>query len=155
RRPMSASLLAGMIAVAVLGFAGVTWQWQEARLARDATRQEYLDKEAEKEQAEQARGVAVEERKRAPAALSYSRIAQGQLRWRVNDAVGAEHSLAGCVPKPGQPDLRGWEWHYLRGLFRSELFTLDHPAPGAGGAVAFRPDGRQIVSVVGGQPGDG
>ena len=31
--------------------------------------------------------------------------------------------LAACVPRPGQPDLRGWEWHYLDRLMRGSRFT--------------------------------
>src|SRR5207253_132878 len=34
-RPLAAALVAGIVIVTVLGFGGVTWQWQEARLARD------------------------------------------------------------------------------------------------------------------------
>ena len=34
RRPLTTALLAGMILSAVLGFAGVTWQWREAASAR-------------------------------------------------------------------------------------------------------------------------
>jgi WD40 repeat protein len=153
RRPLSAGLLVGILAVAVLGFAGVTWQWQEARLARDAALREKLDKEAEQQQAEQARAAAVEERKKARNALYFSRIAQSQLQWRVNDVVGALGSLAGCLPPHDLEDLRGWEWHYLRGLFQSELLTLNDRPGAAGGGVAFSPDGRQIFSVMGGQPG--
>src|SRR5262249_37533763 len=110
-------------------------------------------------EARAARDVAVEERRIARAALYYSRIAQSQLQWRVNDVRGSSYSLEKCVPTPGQEDRRGWEWYYLRGLFHTDLKTLQHghPRPGpaaAGGAVASRPDGRWIASVVGGPPAD-
>ncbi len=131
RRPLSAALLAGMLLVTVLGFTGVTWQWQEARTARD---------------------VAVEERKKARAALYYSRISQSQLQWRVNDVTGSHLSLEKCLPTAGLEDRRGWEWYYLRGLFHLDLFTLQHQHAGVGGAVAFRPDGRWLASVVGAHP---
>ena len=38
--------------------------------------------------------------------------------------TSAERTLDRCVPSPGQPDLRGWEWHYLKGLFNADLLTL-------------------------------
>jgi WD40 repeat protein len=139
RRPLTAALLAGMIFVAVLGFAGVTWQWREAAAARDAALTEKREKEDQRRQARQA--------------LYYSRIAQSQLQWRVNDFTGAEQSLARCLPEPGHLDRRGWEWHYLHGLCHTALLTLEHGHGGAGGGIAVRPDGRQIASVVGG-PGD-
>jgi WD40 repeat protein/serine/threonine protein kinase len=138
RRPVTALLLAALIVSGVLGFAGVTWQWQEAALARDAA----LD----------ARGVAVAERKRARAALYYSRIAQSQLQWRVNDIAGAARSLEKCLPLAGQEDRRGWEWYFLQNQFHTDLFTLSHRGGAPGGAVAYRPDGRWIASVVGGRP---
>src|SRR5262249_47547276 len=47
RRPMIAALVAGLVVSGLLGFAGVTWQWQEAARARDIAVQEKRDKETE------------------------------------------------------------------------------------------------------------
>jgi WD40 repeat protein/serine/threonine protein kinase len=134
RRPLSAGLIAGIIVVAVLGFAGVTWQWQEARLLRDTAIQERNEKEVQRRQARNA--------------LYYSRIAQSRLQWRVNDAPGALNSLAECVRKDDLLDRRGWEWYYLHTLYHPELFTFAHQYLGPEGAVAFRPDGGAIASLV-------
>jgi eukaryotic-like serine/threonine-protein kinase len=134
RRPLSAALAAGIIVVAVLGFAGVTWQWQEARLARDTAVQERNEKEVQRLQARNA--------------LYSSRIAQSQLQWRVNDTPGALNSLADCVRKDDLLDRRGWEWYYLHTLYHPELFTFSHQHRGPEGAVAFRPDGGAIACVV-------
>jgi WD40 repeat protein/serine/threonine protein kinase len=133
RHPLTAALLAAVLLVTVLGFVGVTSQWRAAGAARD---------------------VAVQERRKARAALYYSRIAQSQLQWRVNDVPGSHYSLEKCKPQLDQEDRRGWEWYYLRGLFHADLLTLRHRHGGAGGAVAYRPDGRWIASVVGGYPAD-
>src|SRR5262249_13380193 len=122
--------------------------------ARDIALEEKRDKEMQRQQAELARGVAIEERKRSQVALYFSRIAQGQLQWRVNNVIGARESLAMCMPAEGQEDQRDWEWHYLRELFHADLMTLDHAHTGSGGAAAFQPDGRMIASVVGGHPTD-
>jgi WD40 repeat protein/serine/threonine protein kinase len=154
RRPVYAALVAGMFLVTVLGFAGVTWQWQEAALARDIALEEKRQKETQRQHAEQARRDALEKRKIAQLALYYSRIAQSQLQWGVNDVTGARQNLAKCLPAPGQEDRRGWEWYYLHGLFHANLFTLPHPGSGASGSVAFHPDGRWIAAVVGGDPVD-
>jgi eukaryotic-like serine/threonine-protein kinase len=127
RRPLSAGLAVGIIVVAVMGFAGVTWQWQEARLARD---------------------VKEEQRLQAQTALYYSRITQSQLQWRVNDLPGAQGSLEACIPNEGGLDRRGWEWYYLHTLYHPELFTFSHPRRGPEGEVVFRPSGGVIASIV-------
>jgi WD40 repeat protein/serine/threonine protein kinase len=50
-----------------------------------------------------------------------------------------------------QPDLRGWEWHYLKGLCSAELVTIQAHDRGVN-TLAFSPDGLHIVS--GGEEGD-
>jgi WD40 repeat protein/serine/threonine protein kinase len=154
RRPLISSLLGGMIASVVLGFAGVTWQWQEATTARDIARARESDKEEQRRQAESARSEAIEERQRAQIALYFSRIAQSQLQFRVNNLPGAVVSLNKCVPAPEQEDRRGWEWYYLFGLFHSDLMTLYHSRPATGGSAVFDPAGKTIVAVQGGHPHD-
>jgi WD40 repeat protein/serine/threonine protein kinase len=155
RHPLPAALLAGLVLSIVLGFTGVTLRGRAAARALNLAIREKLAKEAQSQQAEDARAEAVAERKRAATALYYSRIIQSQLQWRVNDITGAAESLARCVPGPGQEDRRGWEWYYLRGRLDAELFTLRHDHGGEGGGVAFAPDGRSILAVVGGHPAGG
>jgi WD40 repeat protein len=140
RRPLTAGLLAAVVLITLLGFAGVTWQWRSAEGARA--------------DAEEARGLAARDRENAKAALYYSLLSQARLQWRVNEPVSAERTLARCVPGPGEQDRRGWEWHFLKGLFHADLFTLDHGRRGPGAGVAYDPAGRWIASVVGGQPAD-
>ncbi len=159
RRPVHAALLLGIVLVTVAGFAGITWQWQEAATARDVALAEKREKEIQKEQADTARAVAedaqqhaAEQRRQARVALYYNRIAQSELQWRVNDFPSAEKTLADCLPAAGLVDRRGWEWYYLRGLYRTELFTLHHQVEGIDCGVDIRADGRWIVSVQGGHP---
>jgi WD40 repeat protein len=140
RRPLTAGLVAAVVLLTLLGFGGVTWQWRSAEWARA--------------DAEEARSLAARDRERARAALYYSLIAQSRLQWRVNDFIGAERSLARCLPEAGKEDRRGWEWYYLKGLFHAELLTLDHERRGAGGAVLYEPAGKWLASVVGGQGDD-
>jgi WD40 repeat protein/serine/threonine protein kinase len=155
RRPLSAALLVALVSSVLIGFAGVTWQWQEAARARDNALDEKRLKEIERLQAEYARADAVEERKKTRAALYFSRIAQSQLQWRVNDIPGAILSLESCKPLADHEDQRGWEWHYLLSLFHSDLFTFSHTRGGEGGSAVFHPDGRSIAAVVSGQSADG
>jgi WD40 repeat protein/serine/threonine protein kinase len=127
RRPTSAGLVAAIVFVTLLGFTGMARLWR----------------------------VAENERQQARTALYYSRIAQSQLQWRVNDFPSALRSLEDCIPREGDHhDRRGWEWYYLQALYRSELFRFKHPQSGSEGAVAFDPSGATIASVVSFGPDD-
>src|SRR5262249_30679050 len=54
--------------------------------------------------------------------------------------------LDGQRPRPGQPDLRGFEWHYLWRQCHGERLTLGgHKGPV--GRVVFSPDGKALVSA--------
>jgi WD40 repeat protein/serine/threonine protein kinase len=136
RRPFTASLLAGLVLAILLGFAGVTWQWRQAV-------------EARQQEAEQAR-QAEQSRDKESAARYDAYVSRSQLQWRLNEFSGAVRTLNAC-----RPELRGWEWHYLRGLYASELLSLHHPHPGRSGDVAVcppRPGGRcWVASIVAGQ----
>jgi WD40 repeat protein/tRNA A-37 threonylcarbamoyl transferase component Bud32 len=121
RRPALAVLAALLVLVALAGFVGVSWQWQRAegefRKAADLA---------------EARGR-----------TAYARsIALAYAEWRAGNAGRAEQMLAEC-----RPELCGWEWHYLRRLFRvRQLATRVGHAKGVL-AVAFSPDGARVASA--------
>src|SRR5207244_1229629 len=60
-------------------------------------------------------------------------------------------------PKPGESDLRGFEWHYLYRLSHVDLLTLQaQRAKGLGNlpadrSVAFSPDGKRLAGASGHQ----
>jgi WD40 repeat protein len=143
RHPAVAALLAAVVVVTALGFAGTLGQWYEAAGARDRAVEERRQKDEQWRAAEAARAEAEN-------ALYYSRIAQSELLWRAGDLIGAEQALDLCAPREGRRDWRGWEWRYLRGLYHRELLALPNAFGGLGGCAVFRPDGRQIAAVVGG-----
>jgi WD40 repeat protein len=76
---------------------------------------------------------------RAARLLYGKRIASAEKAWRAGDAATADRLL-----DDGPPDLRGWEWHYLKRLFHRELVTF----PGYN-CAAFSPDGRRIAAAGG------
>lgn len=49
------------------------------------------------------------------------------------------------TPAPGQPDLRGWEWHYLRSLLHQEKATLSSGELTRPRCVDWSPDGTRLV----------
>jgi WD40 repeat protein/serine/threonine protein kinase len=128
QRPAPAALVVGIVIVTLLGLVGVSWQWRIAVRERNETEWQ---------------------RQQARSALYYSRIAQSQLQWRVNDIAAALRSLEDCVPRPNDHrDRRGWEWYYLKTLYRSEFFAFSHSRSGSEGSVAYDPSGALIASVV-------
>ncbi len=151
-RPGSAAVLVGLMLFAVLSYITITVLWQDARLARNAMEFERGQAVLAREKAEEARGNEAEQRKHARTSLYFSRIAQSQLQWRVNDFPSAKQSLARCLPSPGQEDHRGWEWHYLQGLFHNDLFSLPHGHSGIGGSLAYDRQGDRIATLVSGPP---
>jgi WD40 repeat protein/serine/threonine protein kinase len=143
RRPSSAALICLAVLMAVIAYSTITWLWHDARTARD-------DMEIQREKAEVARRNEADHRGKARTSLYFSRVAQSQLQWRLNDFHGAEQSLAKCLPGGDEIDDRGWEWHYLQGLMHNDLFTLPNAHSGLGGSVAYDRTGKRIATVISG-----
>ncbi len=121
RRPHLAALVALLALTLVAGFAGVCWQWRRAE-------GEY----------HKAAAHADSERR-----ATYARaIPLAYAEWRFGNSGTAEQVLNAC-----RPELRGWEWHYLRRLFRvRQLATREGHADGVL-AVAFDPGGTRVASA--------
>ena len=52
-----------------------------------------------------------------------------RVAWDENNLGRVHELLERHQPRPGETDLRGFEWHYLRRLLRSDLLTVKaHPA---------------------------
>jgi WD40 repeat protein/serine/threonine protein kinase len=65
--------------------------------------------------------------------------------WQATDLQSAMELLDRCRPGPGEEDLRGWEWYYVRRLCAGGILTLrGHDGPVLG--AAFAPDGEQLAS---------
>ncbi len=75
---------------------------------------------------------------RAEQRTSYSnRIALSEREWLANNVDRAEAILDACPP-----ELRSWEWHYLKRLYHPELLSI----PGDYfSSLAFSPDGTQLA----------
>ncbi len=120
RRPAVAALMATVILVFFLGFAGVTWQWARAEGARQTLTV--------------VNGTLKE-------SLYFNRIALAERELAVNNLRRVDQLLADCPP-----ELRGWEWHYLKRARNGYL-----PVVCRAGApivdVAFSPDGLRLVSA--------
>jgi WD40 repeat protein len=121
RRPHLAALALLLVLTLLVGFAGVCWQWQRA-------------------EGESRKAI---DNARAQCQTAYAHaIPRAYAEWRVGNAGPAAQVLDECLP-----ELRGWEWHYLRRLFQAHLLaTLTGHEAGVL-AVAFSPDGERVAAA--------
>ncbi|MCA9068467.1 MAG: protein kinase, partial [Planctomycetaceae bacterium] len=139
RNPLPTSLLAGIVLVFLIGFAGVFWQWRMAEIARN-------DEQTQRQDAELARDEAKASEERTAAALYSSNIVRAQLKYRANNVVDTEDILDRCPE-----DRRGWEWYFLKQLCHSDLMTLRGHTAWVH-AVAYSSDGKLLATAGGGNP---
>jgi WD40 repeat protein/tetratricopeptide (TPR) repeat protein/tRNA A-37 threonylcarbamoyl transferase component Bud32 len=154
RRPALAALL-GVIVLAVLSlFGGGFWFTLELRGERNHARRQEDIADRERLKAVAQEKLARQERDNARAAHEAARrnlyaahIHLAHQAWQDAHLARVLELLdgPGCCPQdPGQADLRGWEWHYLRSLCRKEYRTLRGFTAWLGSLV-FSPDGRQLA----------
>src|SRR5262249_30076722 len=72
--------------------------------------------------------------------LHFNRIALAHSERAANNLTGAEQALGQC-----KPELRGWEWHYLKRLCEGSLLTLRGHTDSVH-CVAVSPDGQFAAS---------
>lgn len=114
RKPVVASLVLGLHLVATLGLMGNLWQWHRAR-----------------EEAAQARLNAY--------------CADMNLAARALDEESLEYAvelLARYRPRPGEADIRGWEWRHLWQRSQSDSLATIGQHSNEVRAVVFTPDAK-------------
>jgi WD40 repeat protein/serine/threonine protein kinase len=134
RRPSVAALTFSIIVVALVGFGGVVWEWQQAAKAQRESDLAY--RETEKARRETERNLV-----QAQINLYFNRIALAEREWQANHLGQADHILGQC-----RAQLRHWEWYYLKRLCRTSLLTLrGHTGPLR--SVAYSPDGKRLATA--------
>jgi WD40 repeat protein/tRNA A-37 threonylcarbamoyl transferase component Bud32 len=141
RRPLLATWLVVAV-LGLLGFAGFLWRYEAAQRWYNHVLRQAADRYREIAQAE------ARSRREAETALYFSRTSMADIEIRNNNVPGAETLLAQCLPRPGQPDLRGWEWHYLKRACHNERQSLEGHRGWVHG-LAFTADGKRLVAAAG------
>jgi len=147
RRPAAAALVAvsaaaGIVLVATLAVSTYLISVKQAATEKanqdlaDANKQIIAEKK-ETQQALDARTLALAGEKRA---AYFSRVGLAYDQWRQDNAPRARNLLESCAP-----ELRGWEWRYLRRLIQSERVAIAAHQRGVG-ILAFSPDGSRLLT---------
>ncbi len=145
-RALSAAL-ALTVAVIVVANVLITWKWSEERLAnstariaeQSAKRSERLARDAE-QLARHAELQATQRADELQRSVYLQQIARSEQEWWSNNVGRAEQILDRCPP-----ELRHWEWGYLKRLCNSEIRSfVAHDGPMF--AVAYSPNGRTVAA---------
>jgi WD40 repeat protein/serine/threonine protein kinase len=138
------------VVTAVLVLGALVSTWQAARATRAERTQSRLHREAETARAEEAaqRLQAVNAQQKAEALAYASDMSVAQQALDMNDLGRAKGLLDAHRCKPGEVDLRGWEWRYLWQECRSDALGELFRYPNSAFSVAYSPDGK-VLAVAG------
>jgi WD40 repeat protein len=132
RHPIPAILSVALVLVGLLGLAGIIWQWERAEShARGETRQLKL-------------AEAYGERMALNLYAADLNVAAHALK--KGDYGLARRTLDGARPKPGQRDLRGFEWHYLWNRSRGDQLAVLAGHNWIVTCCAFSPNGKLLLT---------
>lgn len=132
RRPRSAAMIGALLATLIFGVAGIIWQWRQAEIhAQGETRQRLL--------AEQAAATMRLNLYAADMAVASQAIQNCNLGL-------AQRTLDAWRPKPGETDVRGFEWRYLLNLCRGDQLATLTGHKGIVTCAAFSPDGTRLAT---------
>jgi WD40 repeat protein/tRNA A-37 threonylcarbamoyl transferase component Bud32 len=138
RNPGVAGLSAGLAGLLLLTAVGaLVAAVLLGRAAREAS--------AARDRAEDARGRAQGLAEDSRLKVYAARIQLAQEAWEAGDVGRTLELLESLQPAEDEPDLRGFEWHFLARLCHSERRTFrDHGGPVR--CVAFSPDGTRVAA---------
>ena len=136
---VSVSLLT-IAALAIVSFAAVSWQW--LRADREWLRAEKSRRQAFSAliKAETAHQAELAERERIERLLYAHDISLAYSQYLAHNTERANQLLDAC-----RPQLRHWEWHYLKRICNQESLSLQGHTMGIW-SLAYSPDGKRIAS---------
>jgi serine/threonine protein kinase len=144
RNPAVASLLTAVLLVfavggAVAGFFAVR-AGSERRLAQEREREANEERNRANDEAAKLRS----EKEMTRRLLYISQMNHASVALQEGRLARIREILDETTPRPGEPDLRGWEWHYLDRLLHGEYrtVTLERVSPEARPLPSPSGDGR-------------
>ncbi len=167
RSPVLATALMLVGLMIVVGGVGLLWHSATLAYEKELKHQAANLAEAERRKAEHQREIAQRETTRARSLLLEAeeqrqraeqrelearrylyavRMNDIQLAWQQADMRRVNELLNELRPKPGQVDLRGFEWFYFWQLGHSDRATFD-AHQGLVSSVAYSPDGTRLATA--------
>jgi WD40 repeat protein/predicted Ser/Thr protein kinase len=132
RHPRQTALSAALAVAVAAGLAGILWEWRQAEIN---ARGEARERQNAQEYAQAMRLNLYA----ADINLAARALERG-------DSGRARLALAALQPKPGEQDLRGFEWRYLKALSQGDQLTTLTGHTWIVTCAAFSPDGHRLVT---------
>lgn len=133
-------LIMGLVATSI-GFQKATREQARATIAEQNAIENALKAMDSAEDAQRERDEAIAARGELGRTLYLADMPRASIFWRASDMTGCLETLAAHIPHPGQPDLRGPEWHYLDRQLRSDGRAVPLPT----NPKYPCPDGRHVA----------
>ncbi|MBA4191852.1 MAG: hypothetical protein C0467_28060 [Planctomycetaceae bacterium] len=126
---------------------------REANTLRDIAESRKNEVEAQKLELEKQQAAIQAASRRAEKFKYIGDMNQAVAAWRENDSVRARGLLALHVPKAGEADRRGFEWHFLNRQFHTERWVWPIPEFVGTPSIDVKDDGSLCVIVPDAQGG--
>ena len=132
RRPQLAALSGALILVALLGLAGILWEWGRAERHAEGERQQ--------------RVIAEQDAAQTRLNLYAADVAVAALALQNGHPGPARRTLGAWRPAAGEADLRDFEWYYLWQRSAGDELAVMPGHRLTVSCVAFSPDGRLLAT---------
>jgi WD40 repeat protein/serine/threonine protein kinase len=153
---------AAFAALLLLGVTASTWQAVRATQAEGVANANAVQAQEKEQEANEQRDEAQQQRDEARALAEKLRrvtytahINLAQHAWETAAIPRMLDLLERHRPKPGEPDLRNFEWHYLQRLCQGDQLLTMNRFDESINSVVFSPDGKRLASAGGPSGGPG
>jgi WD40 repeat protein/serine/threonine protein kinase len=133
---------AGFLVLLLIGTAVSAWQAVRAQANENKANAHAAQAEQKEQEAKNERDQVRALNDQLQRTLYVSDMNLAQHAWEAGGVGRVVELLQRHRSKPGEIDLRNFEWHYLNRLCHADLFTLQ----GSGWSVAYSPDGKRLAS---------
>ena len=143
---VAAALVVGTL-VSVYFAIQATHRADEAGCSAEQARLAQGNERTQREEAVHQQKIAEQQRDAAGRNLYVADMHLVQQAWQSGDIARPQELLARHVPQAGQPDYRGWEWHFLDGLSHGFVSLPGHALTIS--SLAWSSDGQHLASGAG------